>query len=177
LTISAHKKRALSSALALAMLLPLQAAAAADYFLEIEGVKGESQTKGFGDSIEILSWSWGASSSDGKETCAQDLHVAKYADSATDDLVNKLGTGESFSEATLSMVRSGDSSGLVIYHTILLRDVRVTSYNIGGSSGGDRPIEQVSFAYREAEGSYFPMQPDGKLGVAQQYFVEPGKCK
>lgn len=176
MTISSHKKHALSSALAVALLLPLQAAAASDYFLEIDGVKGEVSGKGLGGSIELLSWSWGASSPSGKSVCAQGLTVSKNEDSTTDDLVNALNTGSSFSDATLSMVRSGGETQ-VVNHTIVFRGVKVTSYQSGGAGGGDTPTESLSLSYLEAEGSYFPLEPDGTSSeIPQTYFLVPGKC-
>ena len=43
---------------------PVQAAAAVDYFLQIEGIDGESTDKDHKDEIDVLAWSWGMSQSD-----------------------------------------------------------------------------------------------------------------
>ena len=34
---------------------------AVDYFLDLDGIQGESQDEKFKDKIQVLSWSWGAS--------------------------------------------------------------------------------------------------------------------
>ena len=34
---------------------------AVDYFLDLDGIPGESQDEKFKDKIQVLSWSWGAS--------------------------------------------------------------------------------------------------------------------
>lgn len=55
--------------------------AATDMFLKIDGVDGESLDAQHRNEIDVLAWSWGASS-DMRRTCIQDISVTKYVDSA-----------------------------------------------------------------------------------------------
>ena len=50
-------------AASLALAFAGAANAAVDFFLKIDGIKGESVDKDHKDEIEIASWSWGASQS------------------------------------------------------------------------------------------------------------------
>ena len=71
----------------------VQAAAAVDYFLKIDGIHGESSDKGHGGGIDILAWSRGMSQSgsstdDGSIVAdSQELSLAKYVSKATPNLI------------------------------------------------------------------------------------------
>jgi type VI secretion system secreted protein Hcp len=137
--------------------------AAVDIFLKIEGVDGESMDKSHGKEIDILSLSWSSALQSSKtggagKASVEDLSVTKYIDKATPKLFESLATGKHIAEAKL-VVRSAGGNP-VEYLKYTLQDIIVTSYSTG-SSGEDRPTENVSFSYGKIEVEYTELNPDG----------------
>jgi len=138
--------------------------AAVDMFLKIEGVDGESKDKSHGKEIDILSLSWSGAlqyakaSTTGKGSLDV-FAVTKSIDKATTKLVEALLTGQHIAEAKI-VVRSAGGNP-VEYLKYTLKDIMVSSYSTGGSSGEDRPTESVSFSYGKVEVEYTELNPDG----------------
>ena len=84
---SVLKNCSISSAVAMALALPLDAPAVVDMFLNIPGVEGESNDNKHKGEIDVLRWSWGMSESPAEPSsrgpCVEDLKVTKFHDSAT----------------------------------------------------------------------------------------------
>ena len=138
--------------------------AAVDMFLKIEGVDGESKDKTHGKEIDILSLSWsGALQSAKASTTGRGsldvFAVTKSIDKATTKLVEALLTGQHIAEAKI-VVRSAGGNP-VEYLKYTLKDIMVSIYSTGGSSGEDRPTESVSFSYGKVEVEYTELNPDG----------------
>lgn len=84
--------------------------AAVDYFLKIDGVTGESRDSKHKGEIELLSFSWGASSSAHVATGGhaagrlsfQDLEFTKLFDKASPQIFLKLVNGATITSMTLS---------------------------------------------------------------------------
>ena len=169
--VSSRKKYSLASAIALALAAPLPAFAAADYLLQIEGIKGESQTKGYEGAIDLLSWGWGMSENAAGDACAQDFNLAKFLDMATPDLINAFDAGKTFSWAKLTGLSPSPEGALEANFRIELARVRVASINTGGSTGGDQ-VENLALQYEDAKGFY---KPSGRDEV--EFRFVPGKCK
>ncbi len=76
---------------------PVQAAAAVDYFLKIDGIDGESTDKDHKGEIDVLSWSWGMSQSGSADGTIvpdiQELELTKYVDKSTPKLMEALAGG------------------------------------------------------------------------------------
>ena len=146
---------------------------AVDYFLKFDGIKGESADAKHKDEIDIESWSWGASNaittgarggmSAGK-VAMQDFHFMMKLNTASPALLKACATGQHIKIATLTSRKAG--KGQQEYLTFKFHDVLVSSYQTGGSEGGDDlPIEQVSFNFAKIEVEYKPQKPDGSLGT------------
>lgn len=160
-----------SMVLSIVLILGLSdnASAAVDMFLKIEGVDGEAvdTTGGHSDEIEVLAWNWGMSKSGtagvglgtGKVNI-QDLTITKFVDKSSTDFWEFLEEGEGFEEAILTVRKAGDPS-LVDYLVYTLKNVRVTSFSTGGSSGEDRITEDFTLNFSEIEIKYTPQRPDG----------------
>jgi len=138
--------------------------AAVDMFLKIEGVDGESKDRAHGKEIDILSLSWSTAIQSSRaggagKASIEDLSVTKYIDKATPKLFEALATGKHIAEAKI-VVRSAGGNP-VEYLKYTLRDIMVSSYSTGGSSGDDRPTESVSFSYSKVEIEYTELNPDG----------------
>lgn len=139
--------------------------AAVDMFLEIGDIQGESLDSKFTGSIDVLAWSWGASSGfDGRgkgniSPCIQDLSVTKYIDSASGELMMGLMTGMEYEEAKLTVRKAGGAQ--LEYIVIDFSDVRVSSVSTGGSGGEDRLTENISLNFDSAEFIYTKQDDTG----------------
>lgn len=144
-------------ALALVM-LPGASYAAVDMFLDIENVPGEAQDDVHRGEIDVLAWSWGASS-DGRFTCIQDLNVTKWIDLSSPALLMGQAMGTVYERATLTVRKAG--SRPLEYVVIDFTNVSVTSISTGGSGGEDRLTENVSLKFESAKYKYTPQNPEG----------------
>lgn len=150
--------------------------AAADMFLKIEGIQGESKDKVHADEIDVFAWSWGTTNSGslhaggtgtlGKPRFA-DLSLTKYVDRSTPNLVQKLATGEHYPEASL-VVRSTGADP-VEYIKITLKDVLVSSLSIGGTGGEDRLKEDITLNFAQIKLTYTPFTTGNTQ--AERYFL------
>lgn len=135
-------------------------------------IKGDSKNPSAPGCADILAWSWGLSTltqSGGGGgggvilPSFQDLSLTKETDSSSDDLFKLAATGVTLSGIVELRQYATCGSGCTSpdpYLTIHMKDVQVTSLNMGGSSGADLPQEslslhysQVSFCYTAAKGA------------------------
>jgi type VI secretion system secreted protein Hcp len=146
---------------------------AVDFFLKIDGIKGESRDKAHAGQIEVLSWSWGASNSGSThvgggagagKTEAQDLHVVMRTNLATVPLLQNLVTGKHISAAYLYARKAGTNP--FDYLEWKLEDVLVSSYQMGGSGGDDATNDQLSLNFAKLTLEYTSQDPDGTPGVS-----------
>jgi type VI secretion system secreted protein Hcp len=147
---------------------------AVDMFLKLDGIKGESSDDKHKGEIEILSYSWGvsqhstagkASAGGGRTTQRADISdftITKTMDAASAKLFEHCATGQHIKEVTLALHRAGGDKQQ--YAEYKLSDVIVSSYSPGASSGGDVPMENVSFNFSKIEMKY--TQVDPKTGKA-----------
>ncbi len=120
------------------------AEAAVDYYLEIEGVPGESLDSKFNGAVEVRSFSWGASRTD-KSTDLQAFHVTKNVDLASPRLFQRLVQGTTIPSAELLGVKAGETQQIFLRYC--LQNVRVTSLDQEDNSGSDGPTEELSLGY------------------------------
>src|SRR5687768_7967578 len=127
-------------------------AAQVDYFLQIDGIEGESTDATHAGEIDVLSWSWGMSNSGSSapgggggagKVNFHDLSITKTIDKATPKLMEACATGRHIKEIVLTAARTldGKSGGKSQdYFVITMSDVIVTSCTVG-SSGDALPME------------------------------------
>lgn len=149
---------------------------AVDILLDLTSgkIKGEAQTKGFADQIDILAWSWGMSQSgtthigggsgSGKVN-VQDVSFTKYIDAASHALIQKCCTGEHIPSAKLTVRKAGGDNPLD-YIVLELNDVIITSVSTGGSGGEDRLTENVTLNFAKFKYTYTPQTASGGKGSA-----------
>lgn len=151
-----HIRRTSGAGIALAfiMIAAPVSAAQVDYFLKIDGIKGESQNSRHPDEIEILSWSWGCSqsASDGSVD-AHDFLLWQRHSRTTPLLAEALLTKKELTSATL-VGELQTSQEPVPYLIIRMKPVYITSYQTGGSSGDVVPVDQISMNYTEIKYEY-----------------------
>jgi type VI secretion system secreted protein Hcp len=145
---------------------------AVDYFLQIDGIAGESTNAKHKGAIDLLSWSWGETNTvahgggGAGKVVFQDLHVTAPVSKASPALFLACATGQHFKEAKLSAQRGGGkASGDFLTWTF--SDVLISGYQTGGSEAGDTPpIDSVSLNFTNAQISYKAQKPDGSLDAA-----------
>jgi type VI secretion system secreted protein Hcp len=181
-------KRRVSSGLlaaivvAAGLMTPSSAMAAVDMFLKITDIKGESTDKAHKDEIDVLSWSWGASTGTARtrkgvlpEACIQDLNVIKYVDAASPQLILNAVTGAVANEAVLTMRKAGETP--LEFLVLKMTNVSVVSYQTGGSGGEDRLTENVSLRFESLKGEYRRQKADGSADAPILFEVGGGVCK
>jgi type VI secretion system secreted protein Hcp len=142
---------------------------AVDYFLKIEGIEGESKDARHKNEIEIESFSWGETNSGGAargggggagKVSMQDLLVMTQTSKASPQLLLACASGQHFKSATLTLRKSGkDQQEFLVYK---LTDVRVSSYQTGGSAGSDAPNDSAALNFARIEVEYRPQGATGK---------------
>lgn len=151
---------------------PVQAAPAAGAavvsVLSIPGVPGSSTLAGHVNQIDVMSWSWGASSSAGGprgagRALAQPLVIAKRCDVASVRLWAACGSGELFPSATLYVLATSGAQTRVALE-IKLTNVSVASCNVNGQGSSGACEEQVALSYGKIEWTYPTQSPTGGVG-------------
>jgi type VI secretion system secreted protein Hcp len=152
---------------ALAALAPLPAGAAAvDYFLKIEGVDGESTTKGHEREILLDSFTFGAANTvtvtsggaggAGKATFSDMLAGSKLS-KVSPKLYLSTAAGTRISNVQLSVRKSGATFD---FYTIKLSEVYVTSVKTEGRTG-EIPTESMSLNFGKVTWTYTPTSTKG----------------
>ena len=142
-----------------------------DAFLEIEGIKGETEDKQLPDHIELLSYSFGASQAGafayggggGAGKCQfQDFHFNKRCDKASTVLFLHCATGKHIKKATMKVRKA--SGKQEIYFKAEFTDILVSSYTVSGQGSGDPiPTESISFNFDKMQISYNLQKSDGTM--------------
>lgn len=162
--------------------------AAVDYYLKIDGIKGESQDKTHKDEIDVTSFSWGmaqqgtASKGGGMgagRVAVTDIKITKEVDAASPKLFDACFTGKHIPNAQLTCRKAGGSA--IEYWTIKFTDVLISSVHqappeihvstsaTGGAGGGKAslvPEEVITINYSSYEASYKGQQADGTASGA-----------
>jgi type VI secretion system secreted protein Hcp len=121
---------------------------------EKEPPKGVVYTVTMADigTFELLSWSWGTTNSGGSESGGgpgkanvRDLVATKAADQHTAKLMQYASTGQHIATVELRTTKGGDA------FVIRLKDVNISSFQMGDGSGGDAPTETFGLAFAELE--------------------------
>lgn len=149
-----------SAGLGIALSISSQALAA-DYFLKLEGLPGESKREGHKDWIELESWSFGTSNAgslsagagggSGRTAMAEptpgsagSLTLVRPAAKATPQLYLACAKGKHIPSAKLERCASGACQRYE------LRDVLISSVSVSNTGSG-APLEQISINYQKIE--------------------------
>ena len=166
---------------AAAMTVSLPALCATDMFLKLEGIEGESFSKGHEKEIEVSSWSWGMSrdimtSGSARamgRPCVSEIVVTKLVDKASPKLMTALVNGTAIKGGKLTVRKGGEVP--VDYLVIELATILVSSLQESGSSG-DTAQESVALSFVSANVSYTVQGPDGKPGEKVPAVVRGANC-
>jgi type VI secretion system secreted protein Hcp len=153
----------------------------ADAFLAVVGkkqgaLKGECESPGHKDEINIIAWTWGvtaptaAGSTEPTGRRIYDtLSVDKYVDASSTRLINALATNEEIKSVKLNLRKAG--AGQEDFFTITLEKARIVSSNLQSSPSGGL-YETIAFAYLKIQIDYHPQQRTGQRGAANSFSDE-----
>ena len=146
---------------------------AESWFLEIDGIEGESTDAAHKGEIDVQSWSWGVTQAGGAagpgggggagRADFQDFHFVARISKASPQLFLACATGTHHKWAALSGVPTAGKSKATAFLTYKLSEVQVTSVQHSDSES-EPPAEQFSLNYSKFEISYSPQTASGKLG-------------
>jgi type VI secretion system secreted protein Hcp len=139
-----------------------------DYFLKLDGVKGESSDAKHKDEIELVSFSWamnqsgthagGGGGGAGKVTFS-DLSFVQRTQRSTTALMQVCASGKHIPSALLTARKAG--KGQMEFLKIKLTDVLVSSFHIGADDT-ELPVESIALNAAKVEVDYSAQDPTGK---------------
>src|SRR5881628_1086746 len=145
--------------------------AAVDYFLKIDGIKGESQDHKHKEEIDLESFSWGETQQGAHaygggggagKVAMQDFNFVMRVNKASPKLLLACATGTHIKEALLTCRKAGKEQQE--YLKVKFTDLLVASFQTGGSAGDVVPVDQISLNFAKIEYEYYPQKDDGTLG-------------
>lgn len=159
---------------------------AADFFLKIDGIPGESHDSKHKDEIDVMSYSFGASQTGsfsagggggaGKAQF-QDFHFTMKISKASPKLFLACADGSHIKSALLTARKAGKEQQE--FFTVKFSDILVSSFQTGGSGGGDElPTESISLNFTKMELEYKEQKADGTLagGIKAGYDIKSNKA-
>jgi type VI secretion system secreted protein Hcp len=137
---------------------------AADVFLKLTGIPGDSTDSKHKNEIEVLSFSSGVTmplgprsfsgSAPNERASLSDMSITKVVDSSSPALFKAVCTGQHIAEAVLSINRADGKGGKVEYLKYTLKDVVCSSYQASGSDGTGLPLESFALNYAILQVAY-----------------------
>jgi len=151
--------------------------AAVDYFLKIDGIKGESTDDKHKGEIEIESFSWGLSRSDqgaggggrAGRVSFSDFSFTIVMSKASPKLMTQCAEGTHIKNAQLTARRAGENQ--IEFLKVTLEDVLIASYQTGGS-GSSLPMESLTLDFATAKIDFTSQEPTGKPGETVSAFIK-----
>ena len=141
---------------------------AVDYFLDVDGIPGESQDEKFKDKIQVLSWSWGASNvssvagtggSGAGKVDMSDVSLMLNFDKSTPKFFKAISKGSHITKGTMSAVKSGADGKP--YLKVNFTELFITGLQMSASS--EVPTVSLSFSYNEIGLDYSVQDEKGTL--------------
>jgi type VI secretion system secreted protein Hcp len=135
-------------------------------YLSLNQIQGNVTAAGYEGQIELMSFSHGLShpqsTTDGVsgKLDVAEITVTKTTDRASPRVIEAAITGTVFAKAKITFA-STDQDRFVAYLEVDLGNARVTS--VATSSGGDRPVEQLSLACEQVRWTF--VEPGAREAV------------
>jgi type VI secretion system secreted protein Hcp len=158
----------LAAAVAVSAVAPAPAIAAADVYMKIGTIEGESTDEGRNGWIDLLSVSAAIDRSNdangraavvpGKPSCSP-LLIRKTVDKASPPLLDSVMTLKSFPSVDIEFVRAGNPSQ--VYLKFELENVQITSYQFNGAA--DTATESLALNFSKMTESHYGPGRDGSL--------------
>jgi type VI secretion system secreted protein Hcp len=148
-----------------------------DAFIKIDGIPGESTDKEHPGEISVDSFSFGetnatsrtASGAGAGRVSFHDLHITAKVSKASPLLMLFCATGKHISTATLTArSTSGEEAAPFDFMFVKMNDVVVSAFQ-EDFSGGERPVDSVSFAFGKISFQYREEKVNGSLGATVSF--------
>jgi type VI secretion system secreted protein Hcp len=129
-----------------------------DYFLKIDGIKGNATDQKHKEEIDILSFTWGVSQAGSAigpghgagKAQFQSIHFTAQVNKSSPMLVQSCATGAHIKEAVLVCRRAGGKQEE--YLVFKFTDLLISSYQISGNAHGDSiPVDSFAINYDKCE--------------------------
>lgn len=133
---------------------------AADTFLRIDGIPGESADARQKGEIEVIAWSWGEAQAPGSGGGAgggagkiqmQDFRFTALTSTASAHLLLACASGKHLKEAVLTCRRPGRAP--FGFLKLILGDVLLTSFHLGRTAG-EQPHDEATLSYARISVEY-----------------------
>ncbi|TWU21991.1 Hcp family type VI secretion system effector [Novipirellula artificiosorum] len=156
-------------------------------YIKFDGVDGECQDKDHKKWSDLLSFSQGIHKPGGSATGAtrrrgdtilEDLQCVKELDKSSPKIAEAVCKGKVFPKVEIDLTASYTDAGRVTYYRYELKNVSVTSYQIGGAGQADDvPTENFSLNFEEIKVTYTENDSAGKRkgNVEYSWKVEEGE--
>ncbi len=160
--------------------------AAADFYLKIDGIEGESEAVGFEKQMQIKSWSFGANNSGSAslgtglgsgKVSMQDFHYTIENGKASVQIFLACCKGNHIPQAILSCRKTGGDGTPYTYYKVTFNDLVISSFQTGGHEGGGLPIEQCSFNFTKITHEYFQQKADGSVSLTNTVSYDTKKVQ
>mgnify|MGYP001255393445 CR=1 FL=1 len=150
---------------------------AADIFMNVAGIEGESTSKGHEKEIMVDSWKLelsntvireGGGGARAGKVKFNDIQITKKIDKSTPLLMLAASSGQHIPQVVLKISkRSGNTAS--DYLVITLKDVLISSINVSGDNNNDQMNEELTINFSEIQFAYTPQKPDGTLDQPIRY--------
>lgn len=157
-----------------------------DAFLKLDGIDGESTTKGQEKWIEIHSFQWGVDhpvsiTASGRSTGKANVHdfkVSKPVDASSPKIFLACVTGKNFDKASIWIRKAGGDSSLP-YMKYEFKGVLITGFENTASGGDDNPMEEMSLNFTGLDYTFTTQKADGAAGgsIEVKYDLKTGAIK
>jgi type VI secretion system secreted protein Hcp len=141
---------------------------AADHFLKLDGIQGESKDQKHQNEIEIMSWSFGQTNSGtfasgggggAAKVSMGDFNFSMMTNKASPPLFLACATGKHIGSAVLTCRKAGGEQQE--YLKVNFKDVLISSWQISGT--GEIPSESFSLNFATISWEYNEQKADGTL--------------
>lgn len=157
-------------------------------YIKFDGVDGEAQDKDHKNWSDLLSFSQAVTQPGGGSTgptrrradvIMDDLQCVKELDKSSPKIAESVCKGKIYPKVEIHMTASTTDAGRVTYYAYELKNVMVTSYNIGGDGQSETvPTETFSLNFEEIRATYTETDRAGKTkgNVEYSWKVEEGEA-
>lgn len=158
--------------------------AQSDFYLQIDGIEGESEAVGFEKQIQIESWSMGANNAGSAglgtglgtgKVSMQDFHFVMQNGKASAQIMLAVCKGNHIPQAVLSCRKTGGDGSPYTYYKYTFNDLVMSSFQSGASQA--LPMEQVSFNYTKITLEYFQQKADGTVALTNTIAYDTKKVE
>ena len=156
--------------------LPVQTVAA--IYVKFDGIDGESEDIDHKDWIDLLSFSQGQYIPDSSlhhagassTSCVfEEIILRKELDRASPKLAEAVCLAKVFSNVDIHVTRALSDGIRISNYVYELKNVIVSSYQIGGSSQDDIPLEKVSLNFEQIKVAYEKFDTNGRSISIREY--------